>query len=330
MDSGRKQNNTRIGHVLRRKLLQRLSQQLPVVPDAANAVAAENAAQAALERAPVGQHVGHAGRHSQVVFQHFEALFGSHQVGSAQRHVHAVRGLDAAHFDAVLRAAAHQIQGRHAIGQDPARAVHVGQEQIQGLEPLLQPALDEVPLRGRDQPGQKIDWNDPLLGPLFAVHGEGDPLMQERTLGQFLHRGDVLGRHPVERFVELPAMRARARRRCRTSRRRTRGEPRSSQTIARCPQSGRGRRLLPAPRAYPDLYPPRFSAMSGPCVLHPPSGERRRQDSRRRAPGMDCASPRKGGAGRRGRGLAACAQCTMVISSISVWAPSIFSMTQSM
>ena len=127
----------------------------------------------------------------------------------AERDVDAVRHLEAAHLDSVLRAASHQVDRHDAVGEDPPRPVDVGEEEVQRLQPLAQPALHHFPVGCVEQPRQEVDRNDPLLRPLLPVHREGDPLVQEGALGERLHGGNLVRLHPVERATEFPAVGAR-------------------------------------------------------------------------------------------------------------------------
>ena len=209
VDAGGEQDDAGVGDAGRRKLGERLVQQLAVVIDAAHPVAAEQVAQARLQRAPVGQHVGDAGGHPQIVLQHHEAVVGPHDVGTAECDVDAVGHLKAPHLDPVLRTAAYQVHRNDSVLENPPRSVDIGEEEVERLQPLPQPALDQVPVGSVEKPRQEVDGDDPLLRAFLAVDRKRDPLVQEGTLGVVLHGGDLGRAHPVERLAELPAMGAR-------------------------------------------------------------------------------------------------------------------------
>ncbi len=59
--------------------------------------------------------------------------------------------------------------------QDVLLAVHVGEEELQRHHPLLDPALELVPLRRRDHPGHQIQRERALL----TGQREGDALVDE-------------------------------------------------------------------------------------------------------------------------------------------------------
>ena len=205
----RQQDDAGVGDAGRCKLGQGLAQQPAVVLDAAHVVTPEQVAQARLQRPTVGQHVGDPGGYPQIVLQHHETTVGTHDVGTAERDIDTVRHLEALHLDAVLRAAAHQV-GRHdSIAEDARRPVDVREEAVQRLQPLPEPALNQIPVGCIDQPRQEVDRDDPLLRTFLAVDREGDPFVQEGPLGVRLHGRDLFAGHPVQRFAELPAMDAR-------------------------------------------------------------------------------------------------------------------------
>ena len=209
VDAGSEQDDAGVRDAGRRELGQRLAQQPAVVLDPAHPVTAEEVAQAGLQRAPVGQHVGDARRHPQVVLQHHEAVVGAYDIGAAERHVDAVGHLEAPHLDPVLRAAPHQVHRHDPVLENPPRPVDIGEEAVERFQALAQAALDQVPVGGVHEPGQEVDGDDPLLRPVLAVDRERDPLVQEGALGVLLHGGDLGGAHPVERLAERVAVGAR-------------------------------------------------------------------------------------------------------------------------
>ena len=155
---GREQNDARVADPRRRKLGQRLPEELPVVLDSPHRVAAEEVPQAGLDRSPVGEHVGDAGWHPQVVLQHHEPVVGAHQVGAAYRDVGSVRYLDVAHFNAVLGTATNEVHGHHAVTEDSSRAVDVGEKQVQRFQALAQPPDRDTPIRARSGFGAENRW----------------------------------------------------------------------------------------------------------------------------------------------------------------------------
>ena len=118
----------------------------------------------------------------------------------------AVRHLQALHLDPVLRATAQQVDRHDPVDEDARRPVDIGEEAVQRFQTLLEPALDQVPVGGVEEPGQEVDRDDPLLRPVLLVDRKGDSLVQEGALGVLLHGGDRVAGHLVQRLAKLPAM----------------------------------------------------------------------------------------------------------------------------
>ena len=171
-----------------------------------------------LDGVAAGEHVGDPGGYPQVVLEHRETVLGTHDVGAADSHVDVVGHLQAPHFHPVLRAAQHQVDGHDPVPQAPALVVHVPQEQVERRKPLLEPALDGIPLRRGEEPGHAVDGNDLFGGLVRVKDGEGDAFVQEMPVDAVLKlrqlvglklgqgRGQAAGRLPrasggVEHFI---------------------------------------------------------------------------------------------------------------------------------
>ena len=209
VDPRGQQDDDGIGVAARREFGKGLAEQPAVILNPAHAMAPEHVAEAGFHRLPVGQHVGHAGGHAQIVLQNQEAVMGPDQVGSADRDICVVEHLHAAHRDPELRTAADQIGRDDPVGNYPARTVDIREEQVQRFEPLAQTAFEEIPFFGGDQPRDDIDRDDALLRAFLAIDGKSDALVQEGPLRALLHRGDLVPRRLAESLPQLAAMGAR-------------------------------------------------------------------------------------------------------------------------
>ncbi len=137
---------------------QRLVELRRVVIHRQNTVILEQFRQHPLGDLTVFQHVGHPGRHPQVVFEHPEtAVTVPHQVRPAdmrphpepRRHAHALR------FE--VGRLKHDIGGHHAVGQNFLPVVNIVDEVIQGQRPLAQAVTDRLPLTCRNDPGNDVE-----------------------------------------------------------------------------------------------------------------------------------------------------------------------------
>ncbi len=88
--------------------------------------------------------------------------------------------------------------------------VDVADEQVECPNPLLQPALDDRPLAGVDQPRDRIEGDDPLDTLLAAVDRERDPLLAHRQVGHAMTTLELLGAELQEPFAERAVVRPRA------------------------------------------------------------------------------------------------------------------------
>ena len=74
--------------------------------------------------------------------------------------------------------------GRHDPGlEDLLVVVDVVEEEVERAEPLLEAALDHLPLVGRHDPRHEVEREDPLGAGIVAVDGEADALRQEERVG---------------------------------------------------------------------------------------------------------------------------------------------------
>ncbi len=72
--------------------------------------------------------------------------------------------------------------------------VEVVDEQVEGLDPLLEAGLDLAPFVVRNDPRHDVEGKDPF-GPLFVtVDTEGDPHLQQGLLGRLLAALQLLER----------------------------------------------------------------------------------------------------------------------------------------
>ena len=152
---------------------------------------AVEAAEAGFDGFAVGEHVGDARGHAQVVLEDLEALVGAYEVGSADGDPDAVRRLEATHFDPVLRTATHDVDRNDAVLDDAGRAVDIGQEEIEGLEALGQAGLELAPLAGREDARQAVDGDDAFVAFFVAVDLERNAFAGEGAGDLVLDIGQV-------------------------------------------------------------------------------------------------------------------------------------------
>jgi hypothetical protein len=109
-----------------------------------------------------------------------------------------VRWLGAGDSNAELRIGEHDLGGDDSVGEDAASTVNVVDEGIDSADPLLQPGSQLSPFRGRKDPRQDVEGNDPLGGFLVAIDSEGDPKVPEGRFGRLLPARKFSGRRILE------------------------------------------------------------------------------------------------------------------------------------
>ena len=177
-----------------------------VVGHAADAVAGEELREHVGHRPPVLHHVRDARRRAQVVLEDPEAAdVVADEVDPGHVHAHAARGVEAGDAAVEVRRARHQPARHHAVGQDLARPVHVGEEALEREDALAHAGLDHRPLRGVDDPRHEVERERPLL----AGMGEGDALVVEGAVAGRAPQLEVVARERAEDLVQRLVVRAR-------------------------------------------------------------------------------------------------------------------------
>ena len=124
---------------------------------------------------------------------------------------------------AVAGGAEDQLGRNDPVLEDQPLVIDVVNEEVERANPLLEPALDPVPLGGGDQPGDRVERDDPLDALLAAVDRERDPLLAHRQVGHLVAPLELVGAELDQPLVEGRVVRPRGARAIRTSRRRRSG-----------------------------------------------------------------------------------------------------------
>ena len=175
---------------------ERVDQAGRVIGDHLNGLAPEELGQDARHGGPICQHVAYARGAAKVVLEHAElAVLVANHVDPRHVDTHPVgRRKPVGGADEAGRAG-HDLVRDQAVADDPGRAVDVGQEELEGPDPLDHAVGDRRPLRCGKDPGCHVEGERPLL----AVEIEGDPLVHEGP-GQPRGPGrDVVGTHLGQR-----------------------------------------------------------------------------------------------------------------------------------
>ncbi len=164
-----------------------LQQLFRIVLDRQDRQAVEDLRKGAFHDFTVFQHIGNAGRATEIVFQHVHlAVAVAHQVGAGDVAPDAARRLQPAAFFQQALARGNQPLGHDMIADDLALVVDVVDEQIQRVDSLFQSTFDAVPLGRIENARHDVERPDLFGAGFVAVHVEGDAHVQQRQIGGFL------------------------------------------------------------------------------------------------------------------------------------------------
>ena len=137
------------------QVLQRIEQPAAVVVDRADCRALEQLRKRLLHQLPILQHVRHAGRAAQIVFEHVVLAVGiAHQVGARDVAPHAARRLQADALLAEALAVATTCSGSTPSRTTSLLVVQIVDQHVQRGDSLLEPTLEHAAIRrGRRSAG---------------------------------------------------------------------------------------------------------------------------------------------------------------------------------
>ena len=184
MDAGCEQHDRRIGGRGRRSdRLQRLQQFVRIILHRRDAVAREQLGKQPQHDLAVLQHVGDTRRRARVVLEHIESLgIDAHDVDAGNVHVNVVRNLLAIHLRAENRILKDEVLGHDARFENFAAVIDVLDVGVDGLDALLEAALEDVPFRCRKDAWNDVEGDEPLLRLGVAIDRKGDADPPEQQL----------------------------------------------------------------------------------------------------------------------------------------------------
>ncbi len=183
----------------RRGVDQAVEEQARVVLDRPHRVRGEELREHAVQERAVLEDVGDAARAAAVVLEDdVRAVLAADEVGADDVGEDLPRRHHAEQLALVLLAREDELRRDDAVGETALVVVHVLEEQVERGDPLDEAVLDRLPLGGGDDARHEVEREDALEPLFFAVHGEGDALVQEREPLQALAALDVLSRERLE------------------------------------------------------------------------------------------------------------------------------------
>jgi hypothetical protein len=193
-DAGREQDDVRFGSAFGGERAQGSEQQLRVLLDGTNVVAAEELGKDALHDAAIGEHVTYAGGNAEIVLEDDElAVLEADEIGSADGDVDVARDLKPDHLTAEVLAGVDEVAGNDAVSEDASFVVDVLEEEVERGDALGETALDRLPFGAGDDARDEIVGED-LFGAFVAsVDGEGDALIEEAEVSGLLAAAQLVG-----------------------------------------------------------------------------------------------------------------------------------------
>ena len=160
-----------------------------------------------LEHLAILQDVRDAGRHAQVVLENVVAAVAvAHQVGPGDVAPDAPRRIQAVALFPVGHRGENHLGGNHSVAQDLLVVIDIVDEGVEGVDPLLETALDVVPLGGGHDSRDQIEREDALGSRGVSIDVEGDAHLKQQTLGGvFVAQQMALGQG-LDRFQQKPGM----------------------------------------------------------------------------------------------------------------------------
>jgi hypothetical protein len=190
---------------LRRDRDQAVQQLLGIVGDRRDPVAGAEVREQAQHGLPVLEHVGDARGRAAVVLEHVEPPgIDPDHVDAGDMGVDAARRREAHHLGPEALVAGHEFLGDAARAQDLAPVVDVGEEGVQRLDALLEPARELPPLEMVEHAGHDVEGDQPLGVAALRIHGEGDADAPEQHLRLAALQHQRPGRCPGKPVGHLP------------------------------------------------------------------------------------------------------------------------------
>ena len=186
VDPRREQHHPRSQHS-GRQLFQHVPQPARIIRHRPNPHRGEHLRKRPLHHLPVLEQIGNPGRTPEVVLQNIDlTILVPNQVGAGDVAPDASGRPEAGALRPIGGRTQHDLPRNHAVTQDPLVVIHIVDEQIQRPDPLLQPALNPRPLRGRYDSRHQIEWENPFRTLFVPIDIEGDPQLQKRAFRRVL------------------------------------------------------------------------------------------------------------------------------------------------
>ena len=183
----------------RRDRTQRSQQRVGIILDRQDEMVGEEIGREPDHHFAIFEHVGDAGGRAHIVFQHVEiVIVDPDDVDPGDMGPDVMRDGVALHFRAVARIAQNEVARDNSRAENGLFAIDVGQEHVQGLDPLDQARLESSPFVAAEQARHDVEGNQTLRRLLVAIDRESDADAAKQHFSLLATRIEQSGR----RFLE--------------------------------------------------------------------------------------------------------------------------------
>ena len=189
-----------------RELRQRFPQRHEERREALHVALAEDGGQRARKDDPVFQRIARARGRLRAVAENFELpVVVAHQIGGVQMQPAVLRQPDAVARAQKAGIGPQQFRRKHAAQNRIRRAIQVRQQAVQQPRALDQSFADAVPLRGRNQQGNKIQAPGPVQAVRIAVDVVRDAVLVDQPPRLFASLAELAGLQLIEQGNKFAA-----------------------------------------------------------------------------------------------------------------------------
>ena len=205
------QHHRRLGRRAgRRDGLQSLQQLARVIVHRADVQAREHMWKSSLHQVAVLQDVGNARRHAQVVFQHVNlAIAVANQIRAGNVAPDSAGRVDAAALGAVKRGGMDDLLRDDFVLQDFLVVVDVVDKLVEGMDALLEAALDPIPFFGANDARNQVEGENAFRARRISINIEGNPHLQEKGFRRSLAPQKLAVSERLDGFKQQASFRTR-------------------------------------------------------------------------------------------------------------------------
>ena len=205
VDAGREHGNSWRSNMRGGQRAQGVEQMRGIIIDMPHVRGRKNLWEDALENFSIFQHIRHARRAAQIVFEDVKlTVLVAHEVDAKNVAPHAFGGRKADARSQKFLGRVDDVTGNDAVFEDFLIGVDVGEKEVEGLDALFEALFDIRPIRVRDDARDNVEGKNFLNAGSAAIHVEGDAHVQQRQFSGLMPFLEFAFRERSELFNEQP------------------------------------------------------------------------------------------------------------------------------